>query len=98
MESKPDPKLLFYRVSGRKTGGHFSWKHSSLRLMLFGQETPMAYQTRYLRLDRGTAVQASVCIDNRLSIRRSLAVWVILSLASWAAIAATLTGIIWASS
>ncbi len=28
VELKPDPKLLFYRVSGRKTGGHFSWKHS----------------------------------------------------------------------
>lgn len=66
--------------------------------MLLGEETLMAYQTKYLRLDRGSAVQASMYVDNRLSIRHSLAVWVILSLAGWAAIAATLTGIIWASS
>jgi len=42
MESKPDPKLLFYRVSGHKTGGHFSWKHSKT-LLFFTLESVLQW-------------------------------------------------------
>ncbi len=34
MESKPDPKLLFYRVSGRKTGPTFPGNTLAARLSL----------------------------------------------------------------